>query len=1018
MNGVVTALLVGRDRQLAVLHDALARSVAGRGGLVMVSGEAGVGKTSLLAAALVATPELIVASGNGWDGDGVPGLWPWLQVVRGVQRSLPEAEWEASRAEAGAGLDRLLGSEGSAATEDGSFVVYDAVAALLVSVAQRHALAVVLDDLHWADAESIRLLAFLARQIALEPIAVIAAYRDEEVGADVRELESFATVIRLGGLDRDAIAALVAGSVGETLDAAAVDEMFTRTGGNPFFVHQTAQLWQATGASRGVAAGVRDVLQRRLARLPDASVAALSAAAVAGTQFEVAEVAAALGEPVAAIVSALAPAAHAGLVMDDSERGGVRFVHDLVRETLLGGLGDEERRRLHRGYFDSLRVRPGVAAARVAFHGYGALPDVDATVVADAARAAGRDAASRGAADEAAMQFGRVVELTASTDQWSEAAIELATAQRRAGQRAEAARTFTEVIAVARAADDGFALAHAVLGEHELGQELTEDVGEHVGRLREAEELIVATDVVGGDALRARLMAARSQSQSHTLGLDRAASERLSEEAVALARHADDDDALALCLLAHHDAIWQPGTAPERLALADEMAMVAARSGDVEAQLQAALLRAVALAEQGDPRCLDAFAGHAALAERSRLPRARYVARSRQGTIAMMRGEFAEARACIDDARAFGTRIGEVDAVSVWADQRWELARLSREWDDLDPVIAEVEATGGPHAFVFRRQIAVERGELDAARQRRDEMEKLGVEWPRWARLMWLNFQVQEAVALEDRVALARLRDEIAPLTDSWVVLGGAVIIRGPMAFSAGRVAATLGDSAAAVALFERARTSAAALGAAPFVAAAAAELAALAAARPSTSRGTFRRDGDVWTLGFDGVTVAVPDAKGLQDLHALISRAGVEIAAAELLTPSADAAEARAAKRVGADDVLDEAAKRAYRRRLDVLEQEIEAALARGTDERAVALEAERDALIAELRTAAGLGGRARRLGDESEKARKTVTARIRDSLRRLDERHPSLAAHLRSSVTTGSWCRYQPAAIVDWSL
>lgn len=96
-------------------------------------------------------------------------------------------------------------------------------------------------------------------------------------------------------------------------------------------------------------------------------------------------------------------------------------------------------------------------------------------------------------------------------------------------------------------------------------------------------------------------------------------------------------------------------------------------------------------------------------------------------------------------------------------------------------------------------------------------------------------------------------------------------------------------------------------------------------------------------------------------------------------------------------------------------MDQEIDRAGELGDDARAAAYDRERQALLDELRTAAGLGGRTRRLGDEAERARKTVTARIRDTLRKLDALHPELAAHLRQSVTTGSTCAYRPELADD---
>lgn len=147
------------------------------------------------------------------------------------------------------------------------------------------------------------------------------------------------------------------------------------------------------------------------------------------------------------------------------------------------------------------------------------------------------------------------------------------------------------------------------------------------------------------------------------------------------------------------------------------------------------------------------------------------------------------------------------------------------------------------------------------------------------------------------------------------------------------------------------------------------------------------------------------------------MTHAGDDLSAVVLLDPEGGEAMV-AARRFGGDPVLDEEAKIRYRRRLERLDEEIDRAAELGDDRRAEEFGRERAALLDELRTAAGLGGRTRRLGDEAERARKTVTARIRDTLRKLDALHPELAAHLRESVTTGSSCSYRPGRPVDWLL
>jgi hypothetical protein len=192
-----------------------------------------------------------------------------------------------------------------------------------------------------------------------------------------------------------------------------------------------------------------------------------------------------------------------------------------------------------------------------------------------------------------------------------------------------------------------------------------------------------------------------------------------------------------------------------------------------------------------------------------------------------------------------------------------------------------------------------------------------------------------------------------------------------------------------------------------------------LAHARPpGRAAGTFRRDGSLWTLGLHGDSVRMRDAKGLADIATLLARPGREVSAADLVAASGAAEAATADLSLGADQVLDERARRQVRERLADLEAEIDKAESWSDPERASRARAERDALVDELAAATGLGGRSRRLGDQSERARKAVTARIRDAIDRIERAHPGLGAHLRYSVTTGGRCAYSPAAPVDWEL
>jgi hypothetical protein len=179
-----------------------------------------------------------------------------------------------------------------------------------------------------------------------------------------------------------------------------------------------------------------------------------------------------------------------------------------------------------------------------------------------------------------------------------------------------------------------------------------------------------------------------------------------------------------------------------------------------------------------------------------------------------------------------------------------------------------------------------------------------------------------------------------------------------------------------------------------------------------------FRRAGGSWTLGYGGTTVTVKDAKGLRDLAVLLRVPGRPVHAGDLLAAAGAGDAGRAALRLGADEVLDDRARRELRARPAELEEEIDQAERWADLERAARATAERDALVQELAAATGLGGRGRLLGDQSERARKAVTARIRDVIARIERLHPALGAHLRASVTTGTWCAYTPAGPAAWEL
>jgi hypothetical protein len=517
--------------------------------------------------------------------------------------------------------------------------------------------------------------------------------------------------------------------------------------------------------------------------------------------------------------------------------------------------------------------------------------------------------------------------------------------------------------------------------------------------------------------------------------LDVAARE-LSEVAAELARQGEDDDTLGFSLLARLAAIWGPGSAAERLAVTGELSAVARRSRDPRLELTARSWRVGALLEMGDPRCLPELRAFATRAEGAELALFQHEATVLKAMFATLTGRFDEAATHIDAAYELGEQPGIGRRDLRWM-QRWSVATLTGRFDVADGVLAEMERAGSHHFPLYRAATAVQRGDEDASRHLA-EVVAAGEQYLRWMAPLWLRLQAQAAALSKDPVLCERARAAIIPYVGQWGVTA-TVAVEGPFAHWVAVLDAAQGRWDEAVGGFTAACRAADLLGARPWSIESRARLAEALQARgddastliaqverdtaalgmlvrlPRPAANSFRLDGGVWTLTFAGRTVHLPDSKGLADLRVLLDRPGSDVSAAELLNPAGGEV-VLAARSMGGDDVLDEEARTRYRRRLELLDDEIDRATELGDDGRAAEFDAERTALLNELRIAAGLGSRPRRLGDEAERARKAVTNRIRNTLRQLDQRHPELAAHLRSSVSTGATCRYHPSPEVRW--
>ena len=360
---------VGRVHELAVLHEALEEAVAGRGGLVLIAGEPGIGKSRLADAlaerARAAGARVLV--GRCWEAGGAPAYWPWAQALREYLHGTDAATLAAHAGAGAADLaqmlpelrERLSGLPPPSTLEPelARFRLFDAAAELLRNAAAERPIVLVLDDLHAADPPSLLLLRFVARTLATARLLVVCAFRDVAPDPAPEVAEALAEVAREPGTRRIALRGLTGPEVAEYLALAApepvdpevAEAVHERTEGNPLFVGELARLLALDGATgTGVPRGIREAIDRRLARLDEPSRRLLGLAAVLGREFRL-DVLAALGDvPDDALLAWLDGVVAAGVVAESpGTPGRVRFEHVLFRDALYEGLSAARRVRLH-----------------------------------------------------------------------------------------------------------------------------------------------------------------------------------------------------------------------------------------------------------------------------------------------------------------------------------------------------------------------------------------------------------------------------------------------------------------------------------------------------------------------------------------------------------------------------------------------------------------------------------------------------------------------------------------------
>lgn len=378
--------LVGRDAELSAVLQA-ARSVgAGLGGLTLVTGESGIGKTSLAHAAvdLVGADGVAVAWAAHPSGIRLPLLWSWIQLLRHLGADLGDAARRAVLRAAPGVVDALVPewndlvplASGTRVAATG-FALVEGIVTALSAMASIRPLLLVLDDLQLADSASRNALSLLAAQFPRVPIQVIGTWTYHGADRPVNR-SSFERLIRsndtrvvhLGGIDRQAAAQLVDAIAGAPIAEAVADQVWRQAGGNPFYIKELARALQAAAADdRGaesvtshLSGAVVGVVGRRLSVLDRACREVVAAAAVLGPEFDVAELADVVDSSTATVQARLRPAYQAGLLDEVSGRPGMyRFSHGLLRDALLAQLDAVDRTAVHAAVANTRAA--GLAAA-------------------------------------------------------------------------------------------------------------------------------------------------------------------------------------------------------------------------------------------------------------------------------------------------------------------------------------------------------------------------------------------------------------------------------------------------------------------------------------------------------------------------------------------------------------------------------------------------------------------------------------------------------------------------------
>lgn len=1002
-------LLVGREAELAQLREVGRQARDGRGRVVVVSGDAGLGKSALVeAAAEELAGSFDITWGRAWELSDAPAYFPLWPCLKSLGIAV-----DPSRADAQ------------------TFELWEQVLEALVAASVNKPVLWIIEDLHVADRQSLDLLCFLAQAIRGAPVVLLTTTRPND-SKRITRLARDGREIRLAPLEVVDLATLAARWLGRSLQPGEASRLAERTGGNPLFVVECARAGKKLLDS--VPPTVAQVVAERVEALPESARSLLADAAIVGNEVTAATLATMRELLPARVIDELGPALKAGM-LEELAPGRYKFSHALVRDAIEAGLAAPGRIDAHARAERALAALP--ASPRIAIerarHALASITPGRAEAVLATTSHALDVLEQQGTFDRAAALVQQMQQLRVNGELPAATSAELVRGARlllEAGKFAESRALSIEAAALARAARDPQAFATAALT---LGGELHPGIisADVVRHLEEARDMLGDSPSPARCRVMARLAAALQPAP------DPDVPNAMARTAIADARATGDrvllEDVLYIAISALTDM-----TSIDELVDLNREHLLLARELDHTAHILRALVRLVLCeGELGNFAVVDAHTDELLrLASTIGHPRLTWRAFLAGSMRAIARGQFAESERFLAEAERAAQLTDDPSLLLALDAHRFHRALDLHRDSSVTAGLQSVEtAVKGLEVAAFiiptmRALVGARTGNVDLVSQSLAGF-PLEIVQRREPSVSVATLLGELYAASGSSTARQQLLTRLLPVADLHHYFGHTPFsYMGPVRRVIGLLELSLGATVSGEANLRRALETCRALGFQTWVARLHFELGELeeagklaaqlgirglakrahapgaeSSAPPTRPALGFAREGDVWRISYGVRVVRVPDTRGMELIAKLVERPGEEL---HVLVLAGTGNETLGDTDAG--EALDQRAAKQYRERIAAIDEALARASAGGASDRAAKLEREREFLVKELARAFGLGNAPRKVASASERARVNVQRRIKDSLGRIGQQDGVIAEYLRTSIRTGTFCMFRP--------